>query len=112
MHLSSDAPKAATRFVNRTFSLLNKAPIHVVASMFTFGREEVIPNMFRSIIDKIDQDAKGKLKTFIYYLDRHIGIDEDEHGPAALKMIKNCARKMIINGTRLLKLQKNYASAG
>tara|TARA_B100000401_G_scaffold277276_1_gene189241 strand:+ start:289 stop:1068 length:780 start_codon:yes stop_codon:yes gene_type:complete len=91
--ITSDAPKAATRFVNRTFSLLNKAPIHVVASMFTFGREEVIPNMFRSIIDKIDQDAKGKLKTFIYYLDRHIGIDEDEHGPAALKMIKELCKE-------------------
>ena len=61
--------------------------------MFTFGREEVIPNMFRSIIDKIDQDAKGKLKTFIYYLDRHIGIDEDEHGPAALKMIKELCKE-------------------
>ena len=91
--IKSDAPKAATRFVNRTFSLLNKAPIHVVASMFTFGREEVIPNMFRSIIDKIDQDAKGKLKTFIYYLDRHIGIDEDEHGTAALKMIKELCKE-------------------
>ena len=78
----------AVNFVKTTFSMLENAPIHVVASMFTFGREEVIPNMFRSIINKIDKDLKGRLKSFIYYLDRHIGVDEDEHGPAALKMIK------------------------
>ena len=72
--------------------MLDNAPVHVVAAMFTFGREEVIPNMFRSIIDKIDHDTKGRLKTFIYYLDRHIGIDEDEHGPAALKMIKELCK--------------------
>ena len=84
----SSSPMPAVNFVKTTFSMLENAPIHVVASMFTFGREEVIPNMFRSIINKIDKDLKGRLKSFIYYLDRHIGVDEDEHGPAALKMIK------------------------
>ena len=84
----SSSPMPAINFVKTTFSMLENAPIHVVASMFTFGREEVIPNMFRSIINKIDNDLKGRLKSFIYYLDRHIGVDEDEHGPAALKMVK------------------------
>ena len=84
----SSSPIPAVNFVKATFSMLENAPIHVVASMFTFGREEVIPNMFRSIINKIDNDLKGRLKSFIYYLDRHIGVDEDEHGPAALKMVK------------------------
>ena len=86
--IKSDAPKPAANFVKTTFSMLENAPVNVVASMFTFGREEVIPSMFRSIISKIDKDFKGRLKNFIYYLDRHIGVDEDEHGPAALKMIK------------------------
>ena len=86
--IKSNAPKPAANFVKTTFSMLENAPVNVVASMFTFGREEVIPNMFRSIISKIDKDFKGRLKNFIYYLDRHIGVDEDEHGPAALKMIK------------------------
>ncbi|OUX20454.1 MAG: hypothetical protein CBE10_03140 [bacterium TMED250] len=84
----SSSPLPAINFVKTTFSMLENAPIHVVASMFTFGREEVIPNMFRSIINKIDNDLKGRLKSFIHYLDRHIGVDEDEHGPAALKMVK------------------------
>ncbi|GIS47368.1 MAG: hypothetical protein Ct9H90mP20_0380 [Candidatus Neomarinimicrobiota bacterium] len=49
--------------------MLYNAPVHVVAAMFTFGREEVIPNMFRSIVNKIDRDLKGRLKSFIFYLE-------------------------------------------
>ena len=45
----SSSPMPAVNFVKTTFSMLENAPIHVVASMFTFGREEVIPNMFRSV---------------------------------------------------------------
>lgn len=84
----SNAPEPATHFVNETFRILEGAPPHVVAAMFTFGREEVIPDMFRAIIKEMDKSLKGKLKSFIYYLDRHIGLDEDEHTPAALKMVK------------------------
>ena len=75
-------------FVEDTFDKLNDSPNHVIAAMFTFGREEVIPDMFRLIIKTIDKDLNGNLKNFIYYLDRHIGLDEDEHTPLALKMIK------------------------
>ena len=56
--------------------------------MFTLGREEIIPDMFRKIVGEINKSSDGKLKSLIYYLDRHIGLDEDEHTPAALKMIK------------------------
>ena len=75
-------------FYNKTFKILDGAPEHVIASMFTFGREEVIPNMFRAILNELNKKHHGKLKSFIYYLDRHIGLDEDEHTPAALKMVK------------------------
>ena len=75
-------------FVNKTFEILKDAPEHVVASIFTFGREEVIPSMFKSILNELDKKHKGKIKSFIYYLDRHIGLDENEHTPAALKMVK------------------------
>jgi len=84
----ANAPESAKEFVNATFNILDSAPSHVVAAMFTFGREEVIPDMFRSIVKELDNSLKGKLKSFIYYLDRHIGLDEDEHTPAALKMVK------------------------
>lgn len=84
----SKAPIHSKVFVSKTFEILDGAPEHVIASMFTFGREEVIPNMFRAILNELDKKHRGKLKPFIYYLDRHIGLDEDEHTPAALKMVK------------------------
>ena len=84
----SGAPNHSKIFVNKTFEILEDAPEHVVASIFTFGREEVIPSMFKSILNELDKKHKGKIKSFIYYLDRHIGLDENEHTPAALKMVK------------------------
>jgi len=84
----SNAPNHSKIFVNKTFEILKNAPEHVIASIFTFGREEVIPSMFRSLLNELNKKHRGKIKSFIYYLDRHIGLDEDEHTPAALKMVK------------------------
>ena len=86
--IKSNAPKAASNFVNKTFNILNKAQPHVVASVFTFGREEIIPDMFRKIIREIDSSKPGRLSYFKYYLDRHILLDESEHTPTALRMVK------------------------
>ena len=85
---SSKAHQPAIDFVTNTFKVLESAPPHIAATMFTLGREEIIPDMFRKIVGKINKSSNGKLKSLIYYLDRHIGLDEDEHTPAALKMIK------------------------
>jgi|TARA_B110000467_G_C18265399_1_gene448916 hypothetical protein len=84
----SNAPTAARNFVTETFKILDAAQPHVIASMFTFGREEVIPEMFKNIVKEMDISLHGKLKLFRYYLDRHIGLDEDEHTPTALRMVK------------------------
>ena len=86
--LKSNAPKAASNFVNETFNILNNAKLHEVASVFTFGREEIIPDMFRKIVREIEISKHGRLKYLTYYLDRHIGLDESEHTPNALRMVK------------------------
>ena len=85
---NSNAPNPAREFVSETFAYLNSASPHIYATIFTLGREEIIPDMFRKIVGDLNNDSSGKLKSFIYYLDRHIGLDEDEHTPLALKMIK------------------------
>ena len=86
--IKSNAPKAASNFVNKTFNLLNDAKLHEVASVFTFGREEIIPDMFRKIVREMEVTKHSRLKYFTYYLDRHIGLDESEHTPNALLMVK------------------------
>ena len=86
--INSNAPKAAKEFVLDTFKYVNMNVPHLNATIFTLGREEIIPDMFRELVQDLENNSSGKFKSFIYYLDRHIGLDEDEHTPLALKMIK------------------------
>ncbi len=74
-------------FVRNTFSVINSGKPHVVAAAFTFGREDLIPDMFRNLIGDLSERFPGKLDTFIYYLDRHVQLDEEVHTPLALQMV-------------------------
>jgi len=82
--LMLNIPPAAERFCRKTLELIGTQQPHIVAAAFTFGRETIIPQMFTNILDQLnDLDAPQ----FRYYLQRHVEVDGDSHGPLALQMI-------------------------
>ncbi len=82
-------PEYVTNFLNFTFRIIEEGKTHKIAAVFTFGREDLIPDMFISMIKRMNIENERKFDQIIYYFERHIEVDGDSHGPMALDMIKN-----------------------
>jgi len=76
---------AIQEFVSDTFDIINTNKVHMIAAAFAFSRETLIPEMFIAILNEFHDEDASKL---IYYLERHIEVDGEDHGPAALKMVQ------------------------
>ena len=75
-------------FLDFTFRVIEEGNAHQIAAAFTFGREDLIPEMFTSILKQFQINFPDvDLSKLIYYFERHIELDADEHGPMAMKMI-------------------------
>jgi hypothetical protein len=82
----ANIPKAARSFVQHTFDVIETGKDHIQAAVFTFGREDLIPGMFISIIKEFSEQFPGKVDTLLYYLQRHIEVDGDHHSQLAYQM--------------------------
>lgn len=80
-------PQTTKDFVRFTFEVIQTNKPHIIAAVFTFGREDLIPGMFRNIVDELNRKFDGQLDIFAYYLDRHIEVDGDHHSHLALEMV-------------------------
>ena len=78
--------KGINQFVNGTFDVIQSEKDYLQAAVFTFGRVDLIPSMFISIVNDIYQRIPSSVSVFKYYLERHIEVDGDHHSHLALEM--------------------------
>ena len=85
---ATELPPFVKEFLKFTFNAIGTNKTHIIGAVFTFGREDLIPDMFIEVVKNINKESEGDLSHLIYYLERHIEVDSGEHGPMALKMIE------------------------
>ncbi|UKJ06087.1 DUF3050 domain-containing protein [Solitalea lacus] len=83
---TAELPESVQQFVNFTFDTIAQGKLHTQAAVFTYGREDLIPDMFLSILRELDQQHPGEISIFKYYIERHIEVDGGHHGELALQM--------------------------
>jgi hypothetical protein len=83
------APPHVQAFVAHTMALANSGSTEEVLAAFFYGREDIIPEMFRRLLDTLydTKHSNDRLRHFIYYIDRHIELDGDSHGPKGRELI-------------------------
>ena len=80
-------PSGVADFVGTTMDIADSGQVHRIAAAFAYGREEIIPSMFRHLVNRLAEMAPQRWSTFRFYLDRHIEHDEETHGPFARALV-------------------------
>ncbi len=85
------APLHVQAFVAHTMTLANSGSTEEVLAAFFYGREDIIPEMFRRLLDTLYGAGHNndRLRHFIYYIDRHIELDGDNHGPKGRELLED-----------------------
>jgi hypothetical protein len=84
--------EAVSHFMNNTFEVIGSGQTHVQAAVFTFGREDLIPDMFLGLIKELNKSLAGKLGILEYYIERHIEVDGGHHSHLAYQMTTELCR--------------------
>jgi hypothetical protein len=84
------APPHVQTFVAHTMALANSGSTEEVLAAFFYGREDIIPEMFRRLLDTLyGAKNNARLRHFVYYIDRHIELDGDNHGPKGRELLED-----------------------
>jgi hypothetical protein len=83
---SCGGPAAACEFVRRSFAVIDSGSTHRIVAAFTYGREDVIPDMFRHLVSGLAADEPEVWGRFRFYLERHIAHDDARHAPVCRRI--------------------------
>ena len=83
-----DISDSVSLFMSSTFDVIKRNDTIEMAATFLYGRENLLPELFNKIVAEVSREYSGNLDDFVYYLDRHIEVDEGHHGPAAVRLLE------------------------
>ena len=81
-------------FVRATLHLTRQGQAHEVAAAFFHGREDVIPDMFSRLVDSLPRQGVC-VERLVHYLQRHIELDANDHGPLASRLVSSLCDQQI-----------------
>ena len=83
-------PPHVQAFVAHTMTLAQSGSTEEVLAAFFYGREDIIPEMFSRLQKTLPgaRQDNDPLRHFIYYIERHIELDGDSHGPMGRELLE------------------------
>jgi hypothetical protein len=83
-------PPHVQTFVAHTMTLAQSGTTEEVLAAFFYGREDIIPEMFGRLQKTLvgARRSNDSLRHFIYYIERHIELDGDTHGPMGRELLE------------------------
>jgi pyrroloquinoline quinone (PQQ) biosynthesis protein C len=75
-------------FVRSTMDLTIHGQPCEIAAAFFYGREDVIPDMFARLVKSLPHEHVS-VDRLVHYLNRHIELDGDSHGPLARRLVQH-----------------------
>jgi hypothetical protein len=87
--MTINAPLPVRAFVENTLASVEEGTTVEVLASFLFGREDLIPEMFARFLPC--WEGSRDAARFTHYVRRHVDLEGDDHGPAALRAIMHLA---------------------
>ena len=85
---TADLPAGVEQFLATTFGTIASGDVHRIVGLFCYTREEIIPDMFIKLVEYLTRTQPGRWDKFHYYLNRHIEMDGERHGPISQALLK------------------------
>lgn len=88
-------PDVVSDYLKQTFRTIQGGDLTELMASFCYGREDIIPDMFRRLITNLSEKKPTRWEKLGFYFTEHIDCDETRHGPMARSMLeRQCSNVM------------------
>jgi hypothetical protein len=100
-------------FVMNTMTLANTGTTEDVLAAFFHGREDIVPDIFRRLLRTFCRANHGRhdLRHFTHYIDRHIELEGDSHGPKGKALLEDLLKRAPHRAKRAMRTACNSIEA-